>query len=116
MRMTLDASLMHDEKTSTIRRDSALSGYIVHRHGGNVRERHRVKNRDACGQRVGNKSLEPIRCDRNTNGLTAYGDLGDDLVGRGVDHSNLIGVSRGDKKGLGQSRGSKSKGEKYCHY
>ena len=55
--------------------------------------------------RIRNKGLEPIKCHRNTNRESAHGDLGDYLVGRGVDHSNLIGVSRGAKKGLGQSRG-----------
>ena len=105
---------MQDEKTSTIRRDSALSGYRAHRDGGRDRVRHRVKNRDACGLRIRNEGLEPMRCHGNTNRETAYGDVGDDLVGRGVDHSNLIGVSCGDKKvgqgrGLGRSRGSEGK-------
>ena len=115
--MTLEANLMHDPKLCTIRRDSARSRSSLHRDGGNVRERHRVYNRDACGEVVGNKSLEPIQCHRNTNRVSAYahGDLGDYLVGRGVDRRNNIGVSRGDKKGgrargrhlrrLGQSRG-----------
>jgi len=37
-----ERSLMHHKKTSTIRRDTALSRYIVHRDGGNVSVRHRV--------------------------------------------------------------------------
>ena len=97
--VAMQAAFMHDENTSTIRRDSALSGYRAHRDGGNVPARHRVENRDACRMRVGNKRLAPIQCHRNTNRERAHGDLGDYLVGRGVDHSDLIGVSRRTKKG-----------------
>ena len=58
---------------------------------------------------VGNKGLEPIPCDRNTNRENAHGDLGDYLFGRGVDHSNVIGESRGEKKGVGKAEDAKAK-------
>ena len=59
--------------------------------------------------RVGNKGLEPIRCHRNTNRESAYGNLGDNPVGRGVDHSKLIGVSRGEKRDWANAEDAKAK-------
>lgn len=58
--------------------------------------------------RVGNKSPEPIRCHGNTNRETTYGDFGDNLVGRAVDHGNVIGVSVGDKRDWAKAEDAKA--------